>query len=124
MKNTQLSRRTFLKFTAIGASVSTAVAVTAQVSFWDRARATVNAWASRRKPVVVASTVIPKRGAVPARIVEAEQLLMPTFEEVSNPIVHLSDIAQRRFYLVDRAQIMAKECMQRRADAEVFEALS
>jgi hypothetical protein len=67
--------------------------------------------------------VISRRGAVPDEIQEGEEVLVPTFEIATNPQVRLSEIKARRFYIVDRAQIKAKEAIQKEEDTNIFTAL-
>ena len=67
--------------------------------------------------------VISRRGAVPDEIQEGEEVLVPTFEIAVNPQVRLSEIKARRFYIVDRAQIKAKEAIQKEEDTNIFTAL-
>jgi len=67
--------------------------------------------------------VIGRRGAVPDQIVEGEEILVPTFEIAANPTIRLSEIKARRFYIVDRAQIKAKEAIQKEEDTNIFNAL-
>jgi hypothetical protein len=67
--------------------------------------------------------VISRRGAVPDQIQEGEEVLVPTFEIAVNPQVRLSEIKARRFYIVDRAQIKAKEAIQKEEDSNIFTAL-
>ena len=67
--------------------------------------------------------VISRRGAVPDEIQEGEEVLVPTFEIATNPQVRLSEIKARRFYIVDRAQIKAKEAIQKEEDVNIFNAL-
>lgn len=67
--------------------------------------------------------VISRRGAVPMEIQEGEEVLVPTFEIATNPQVRLSEIKARRFYIVDRAQIKAKEAIQKEEDTNIFTAL-
>ena len=76
------------------------------------------------RDVAVRSYVIPKRGSVPDMLVEAEELLVPTFEIASNPTIKLNEIRARRYYIVDRAQVRAKDSIQRQEDLEVFKAIS
>lgn len=78
------------------------------------------ALARYERDVAVKSYIIPKRGGVPSAEVEAEQLIVPTFEIASNPTIKLSEIRQRRFYIVDRAQVRAKDSLMRQEDVEVF----
>jgi hypothetical protein len=67
--------------------------------------------------------VISRRGAVPEQIQEGEEVLVPTFEIATNPQIRLSEIKARRFYIVDRAQIKAKEAIQKEEDTNIFNAL-
>ena len=67
--------------------------------------------------------VISRRGAVPDEIQEGEEVLVPTFEIAVNPQVRLSEIKARRFYIVDRAQIKAKEAIQKEEDTNIFNCL-
>lgn len=67
--------------------------------------------------------VIARRGAVPDQIQEGEEILVPTFEIAANPTIRLSEIKARRFYIVDRAQIKAKEAIQKEEDTNIFNAL-
>lgn len=67
--------------------------------------------------------VISRRGAVPEEIQEGEEVLVPTFEIAVNPQIRLSEIKARRFYIVDRAQIKAKEAIQKEEDTNIFNAL-
>jgi hypothetical protein len=66
--------------------------------------------------------VISRRGAVPDEIQEGEEVLVPTFEIATNPQIRLSEIKARRFYIVDRAQIKAKEAIQKEEDSNIFNA--
>ncbi len=76
------------------------------------------------RDIAVKSYVISKRGRVPDMIVEAEELLVPTFEIATNPTIKLNEIRARRFYIVDRAQIRAKDSIMRQEDTEVFTTIS
>jgi hypothetical protein len=67
--------------------------------------------------------VISRRGGVPTEIQEGEEILVPLFEIAVNPQVRLSEIKARRFYIVDRAQIKAKEAIQKEEDVNIFNAL-
>jgi hypothetical protein len=82
------------------------------------------ALARYERDVAVKSYVIPKRGAVPTAEVEAEELLVPTIELAANPTIRLNEVRQRRFYIVDRAQVRAKDSLQRQEDIEVFKVLN
>lgn len=76
------------------------------------------------RDVAVKSYVIPKRGAVPDMQVEGEELLVPTWEIACNPTIKLNEIRARRYYIVDRAQVKAKDSLQRLEDQSVFQTLS
>ena len=82
------------------------------------------ALARYERDVAAIAWVIPRRGAVPDQIQEGEEVLVPTFEIAANPTVRLSEIKARRFYIVDRAQIKAKEAIQKEEDTNIFNALS
>jgi hypothetical protein len=76
------------------------------------------------RDISVKSYVIPKRGSVPTSVVEAEELLVPVVELASNPTIKLNEIRQRRYYIVDRAQVRAKDSLQRQEDVEVFKVIN
>lgn len=81
------------------------------------------ALARYERDVSAIAHIIARRGAVPDQIQEGEEVLVPTFEIAANPQVRLSEIKARRFYIVDRAQIKAKEAIQKEEDANIFSAL-
>lgn len=81
------------------------------------------ALARYERDVASVAHVISRRGAVPDQIQEGEEILVPTFEIAANPTVRLSEIKARRFYIVDRAQIKAKEAIQKEEDTNIFNAL-
>lgn len=81
------------------------------------------ALARYERDVASIAHVIARRGAVPDQIVEGEEILVPTFEIAANPTIRLSEIKARRFYIVDRAQIKAKEAIQKEEDTNIFNAL-
>ena len=81
------------------------------------------ALARYERDVASIAHVISRRGAVPDQITEGEELLVPTFEIAANPTIRLSEIKARRFYIVDRAQIKAKEAIQKEEDTNIFAAL-
>lgn len=76
------------------------------------------------RDIAIKSYVIPKRGKVPDMYIDAEELLIPTFEISTNPSIRLQEIRSRRYYIVDRAQIRAKDSLQRQEDTEVFKVIS
>lgn len=81
------------------------------------------ALARYERDVAAVAHIISRRGAVPDQIQEGEEVLVPTFEIAANPTVRLSEIKARRFYIVDRAQIKAKEAIQKEEDTNIFNAL-
>lgn len=81
------------------------------------------ALARYERDVSAIAHVISRRGAAPDQIQEGEEILVPTFEIAANPQVRLSEIKARRFYIVDRAQIKAKEAIQKEEDTNIFAAL-
>lgn len=78
------------------------------------------ALARYEKDVASVAHVIGRRGQVPDRITEGEEVLVPTFEIAANPQIRLSEIKARRFYIVDRAQMKAKEAIQKLEDTEIL----
>ena len=81
------------------------------------------ALARYERDVAAIAHIVPRRGAVPDQIVEGEEILVPTWEIAANPTIRLSEIKARRFYIVDRAQIKAKEAIQKEEDTQIFAAL-
>jgi len=75
------------------------------------------------RDVASIATVVARQGAVPDQIQEGEEVLVPTFEIAAHPTIRLSEIKARRFYIVDRAQIKAKEAIQKEEDKNIFAAL-
>ena len=82
------------------------------------------ALARYERDVAAIAHVISRRGAVPDQIQEGEEILVPTFEIAAHPTVRLSEIKAHRFYIVDRAQIKAKEAIQKEEDTNIFNALT
>lgn len=78
------------------------------------------ALARYEKDVASVAHVIGRRGQVPDRIVEGEEVLVPTWEIAANPQIRISEIKARRFYIVDRAQMKAKEAIQKAEDTEIL----
>ena len=81
-------------------------------------------YARYERDVVLVAYVVARRGAVPDGITEGEEVLVPTFEIAAYPTIRLSEIKARRFYIVDRAQIKAKEAIQKEEDTQIFTALN
>ncbi len=81
------------------------------------------ALARYERDVASIAFIVSRRGAVPDQITEGEEILVPTFEIAAYPTIRLSEIKSRRFYIVDRAQIKAKEAIQKEEDTNIFNAL-
>jgi len=64
--------------------------------------------------------IISKRGQAPDQLIEGERVQVPTFEIVSHPLVRFSQIKERRFNIIDRAQQRAKSDIMAVEDETVF----
>jgi hypothetical protein len=78
------------------------------------------AYARYERDVASVAYRVSRRGGVPEQITEGEEVLVPTFEIAVFPTIRLSEINARRFYIVDRAQIKAKEAIQKEEDTSIF----
>lgn len=78
------------------------------------------ALARYEKDVASTAYVVSRRGGVRDRIVEGEEVLVPTWEIAANPQIRLSEIKARRYYNEDRAQMKAKEAIQKQEDTEIL----
>jgi len=67
--------------------------------------------------------VVGKRGQAPEQIIEGERIQVPTFEIVANPQVRMSQIKERRFNIIDRAQQRAKSDIMAVEDQTIFSLL-
>ena len=81
------------------------------------------AYARYEKDVHATAVVVSRRGGATESIQEGEEILVPTFEIITNPTIRISEVKARRFYIVDRAQIKAKEAIQKTEDTEILLAL-
>lgn len=75
------------------------------------------------KDVDAKAVVISKRGQAPTQIIEGERVQVPTFEIVSYPQVRFSQVKERRFNVIDRAQQRAKSDIMAVEDQEIFNLL-
>ncbi|AEO93298.1 major head protein [Bacillus phage G] len=75
------------------------------------------------KDVDAKAFVISKRGQVPDQVIEGDRIQVPTFEIVSYPQVRFSQVKERRFNVIDRAQQRAKADIMAVEDAEIFSLL-
>jgi len=99
-----VNRRSFLRL-CLGIS-STPLVADESVGLLSWAWSKITSWLSRPKPK-------PAYGEV----------LVPVFEIASCPTIRLSDIKVRRFYIVDRAQIKAREAIQKEEGDNIFRTL-
>ena len=72
------------------------------------------------KDVDAKAFVLSKRGQVPDQIIEGDRIQVPTFEIVSYPQVRFSQVKERRFNVIDRAQQRAKSDIMAVEDQEIF----
>lgn len=72
------------------------------------------------KDVDAKAYVISKRGKAPDQVIEGDRIQVPTFEIVSYPQVRFSQVKERRFNVIDRAQQRAKADIMAVEDAEIF----
>lgn len=67
--------------------------------------------------------IVSKRGQAPDQLIEGERIQVPTFEVVSYPQVRFSQIKERRFNVIDRAQQRAKSDIMAVEDETAFSLL-
>lgn len=67
--------------------------------------------------------VVGKRGQAPDTIVEGERITVGTWEIISYPQVRFSQVKERRYNLIDRAQQRAKLDLMAEEDRNVFNAI-
>jgi len=72
------------------------------------------------KDVDARAFVISKRGKAADQIIEGDRIQVPTFEIVSYPQVRFSQVKERRFNVIDRAQQRAKSDIMAVEDTEIF----
>jgi HK97 family phage major capsid protein len=75
------------------------------------------------RDVDVPAIVIGEEGQVPETIVKGKRILVPLFELASNPKIPFTQIKERRYNLIDRAQDKAKQDIQASEDDLGFSAL-
>ena len=72
------------------------------------------------KDVDARAFVVSKRGSVPDQVIEGDRIQVPTFEVVSYPQVRFSQVKERRFNVIDRAQQRAKADIMAVEDENIF----
>jgi HK97 family phage major capsid protein len=75
------------------------------------------------RDVDVPAIVIGEEGQTPETIVKGKRILIPLFELASNPKIPFTQIKERRYNLIDRAQDKAKQDIQASEDDLGFSAL-
>jgi hypothetical protein len=75
------------------------------------------------RDVESSAAVIGKRQGAPSLITEGDRITVPTFEIVSHPKIRFSEIKQRRFSIIDRAQQRAKAEVMAEEDGIIFGAI-
>jgi hypothetical protein len=81
------------------------------------------ALARYEKDIDAPATLISKRGQAPDVVIEGADFLVPTFEIVSYPQIRLSQVKQRMFNIIDRAQVKAKNEISVQEDTQIFTAI-
>ena len=82
------------------------------------------ALARYEKDIDCAAYRISKRGQVPDKVIEGDDFLVPTFEIASYPQIRISQVKERMFNIIDRAQTKAKNEISIQEDSEVFRLLN
>ena len=75
------------------------------------------------KDVKIPVVVVGKRGQAPDTIVEGERITVGTWEIISYPQVRFSQVKERRYNLIDRAQQRAKLDLMAEEDRNIFNAV-
>lgn len=75
------------------------------------------------RDIDVAAVVVSSNGSAPESQVRGDRVTIPEFEVVSNPVVRIREVKQRRFNVIDRAVQKARQEIQAQEDANVFAAL-
>ena len=76
------------------------------------------------RDIDVPAVVIGEEGQTPETILKGRRILVPLFEIGSNPKIPFTQIKERRFNLIDRAQDKAKQEIQATEDDLGFSALN
>lgn len=75
------------------------------------------------KDIEASAVVVSKRGGVPEMVIEGDRIMVPLFEITAYPAIRFSQVKERRFNVIDRAQQRAKAELMATEDAEIFGAL-
>lgn len=61
------------------------------------------------RDIDVSAVVVSSNGSAPESRVFGDRVTVPTFVLASNPTVRISEVKQRRFNIIDRAQQKARQ---------------
>ena len=61
------------------------------------------------RDIDVAAVVVSANGSAPESPVRGDRVTIPEFEIISNPVVRIREVKQRRFNVIDRAVQKAKQ---------------
>lgn len=75
------------------------------------------------RDIDVAATIVSSNGSAPESVVRGDRVTIPEFEIVSNPLVRIREVRQRRFNVIERAVQKARQEIQAQEDANAFGAL-
>lgn len=75
------------------------------------------------RDIDVSAVVVSSNGSAPESVVRGDRVTIPEFEIVSNPIVRIREVRQRRFNVIERAVQKARQEIQANEDANIFSAL-
>ena len=75
------------------------------------------------RDIDVSAVVVSSNGSAPESVVRGDRVTIPEFEIVSNPLVRIREVRQRRFNVIERAVQKARQEIQANEDANVFAAL-
>jgi hypothetical protein len=75
------------------------------------------------RDINVSAVVVSSNGSAPESVIHGDRVTIPEFEIVSNPVVRIREVRQRRFNVIERAVQKARQEIQAVEDAHVFSAL-
>lgn len=76
------------------------------------------------KDIDVPAIVIGEEGQTPEAVIRGTRILVPLFELGSNPKVSFTELKERRYNLIDRAQDKARQDLQEKEDSLIFAAMA
>lgn len=75
------------------------------------------------RDINVSAVVVSSNGSAPESVIHGDRVTVPEFEIVSNPVVRIREVRQRRFNVIERAVQKARQEIQANEDANIFAAL-